>query len=99
MVDGPVIQDESAEALALGQVPNDVGAALAGIAVGDRRQGLEYRRDPLARLLHLGHRQREEAELAGQAAASLPSWRAGTLPQDKCGWSTKSFAVQGRPLG
>src|SRR5215213_3619581 len=33
VVDGPVIEDEGAEALALGQVPNYVGAALAGIAV------------------------------------------------------------------
>jgi hypothetical protein len=51
VVDDPVVQDEGAEALALGQVPDKVGAGLAGVAAGDRRQLLEYRRDPLARLL------------------------------------------------
>src|SRR5207237_5994465 len=48
---GAVIQDEAAQAVALGQVPDGVGATLAGIALGDRRQGLGYRRDPIARLL------------------------------------------------
>ena len=38
VVDGAVIQDEAAEALALGQVPDEVGATLTGIALGDRRQ-------------------------------------------------------------
>src|SRR5438067_187934 len=38
MVDGPVVQGEGAEALGLGQVTDDVGAALARIAAGDRRQ-------------------------------------------------------------
>src|SRR6266508_2134596 len=63
VVDGPVIQDEGAEALALGQVPNYVGAALAGIALGDRRQGLDYRRDPLARLLLAARVTEVEVEL------------------------------------
>jgi hypothetical protein len=63
VIDGPVIQDEGAEALALGQVPKYVSAGLPGIPLGDRGQGLEYRRDPLARLLLAGRVAEVEVEL------------------------------------
>jgi hypothetical protein len=51
VVDGPVLQDEHAKALALGEVVDDIGAAVIRIAGGDRRQRLEVRLDPCARLL------------------------------------------------
>jgi hypothetical protein len=41
LVDDPIFQGEGAEAGALRQVPDDVGAARAGIEVNDRRQGPE----------------------------------------------------------
>ena len=43
LVDDPVFQGEGAEAGALRQIPDDVGAARAGIAVDDRRQEPEAR--------------------------------------------------------
>src|SRR6266566_9736941 len=51
LVDGPAIQDEGAEAGALRQVSHDVGAARAGIAIDDGRQGPDVLRNPRARLL------------------------------------------------
>src|SRR5687768_4529834 len=41
LVDDPVLQDESAEARALRQVPSDVCATRAGVDVNDRWQGPE----------------------------------------------------------
>src|SRR5271163_540442 len=51
LVDEPVIQDEHAEAWALSQIAEYVGAGFARVVLDDRRQRLEYRRDRLARLL------------------------------------------------
>src|SRR3989442_14308031 len=64
LVDGPVIQDEGAEAGALRQVPDDLGAARAGIAIDDRRQGPEVLRNPRARLFLVARVPEVEVELA-----------------------------------
>src|SRR2546429_3353431 len=51
LVDVAVVQNEDAEAEALGQVPDDVGAGLPRVTGGDRWQLLEHRLGPLPRLL------------------------------------------------
>src|SRR5260370_1392091 len=51
VVDGAVVESEDAEAEALGQVPDDVGAGLPRVTGGDRWQLLEHRLGPLPRLL------------------------------------------------
>src|SRR5918994_2152442 len=51
LVDDSVVQNEDAEAGALGQVSDDVGAGVGGVTAGDRRQLIDHRHDPLTRLL------------------------------------------------
>src|SRR5687768_9687653 len=43
LVDGVIVQDEGAEARALGQVPDDVGAGVGRVSACDGRQLLEHR--------------------------------------------------------
>src|SRR5262249_56209098 len=61
VVDSPVRRGEGAEALGLGQVTDDVGAAFARIAAGDRRPLVGYPRGPPAPLLLRAPRTHPEA--------------------------------------
>src|SRR6185503_8917209 len=51
LVDIAVVQSEDAEAEALGQIPDDVGAGLSRVAGGDRWQLIAHRLSPRPRLL------------------------------------------------